>query len=81
MLLVESFFVSYFNLNSRFFADTLIDYFVISQNALEVYTDKHTSITVVPFSVMKEKINVVALLLGAGFMYATYWLRVNRSQS
>jgi ABC-2 type transport system permease protein len=81
VLLVESFFVSYFNLNTRFFAETLMDYFVISQNAIDVYTDKHTSITVVPFSVLKEKINVVAILIGAGFMYATYWLRVNKSQS
>ncbi|MCO4798578.1 MAG: hypothetical protein KC484_05165 [Colwelliaceae bacterium] len=80
VLLVESFFVGYFNLNSRFFAEMLLEYFAISQNAIDVYTDKHTSITVVPFNVMKDKINVMALLIGAGFMYATYWLRVNKSQ-
>ncbi|MDG1752153.1 MAG: hypothetical protein P8I03_10895, partial [Thalassotalea sp.] len=78
-LLVESFFVSYFNLDTRFFAETLMNYFAISQNAIDIYTNKHTSITVVPFSVMKDKISVVALLIGAGFMYATYWLRVNKS--
>lgn len=79
VLLVESFFVHYFNLDSRFFAETLMNYFAISQNAIDIYTNKHTSITVVPFSVMKDKISVVAILIGAGFMYATYWLRVNKS--
>lgn len=79
VLLVESFVVHYFNLDSRFFAETLMNYFAISQNAIDIYTNKHTSITVVPFSVMKDKISVVAILIGAGFMYATYCLRVNKS--
>ena len=80
VLLVESFFVSYFDLNTRFFAQTLIDYFAISQNVIEVYANQHTSITVLPFNVMKDKISVVALLLGSGLMYGAYWLRVNKNQ-
>jgi ABC-2 type transport system permease protein len=80
VLLVESFFVSYFDFNTRFFAQTLMDYFAISQNVIEVYANQHTSITVMPFNVMKDKISVVALLFGAGLMYGTYWLRVNKNQ-
>ncbi|MDO6445765.1 hypothetical protein Q4493_08270 [Colwellia sp. 1_MG-2023] len=80
VLLVESFFVSYFDLNTRFFAQTLMDYFAISQNALDVYANQHTSITVIPFNVMKDKISLVAILLGAGLMYGTYWMRINKSQ-
>lgn len=79
ILLVESFFVSYFDLNSLFFAELLMDYFAITKEAIS--TVNHTSITVMPLSVMADKINVVALLLGAGFMYVTYWLRGNRSHN
>ncbi|MEW6991352.1 hypothetical protein AADZ91_11750 [Colwelliaceae bacterium 6441] len=80
LLLVESLLVSYFNVNSRFFAEMLMDYFAISQDVVNVYTTNDTSITVVPFNVMKDKVNLIALLIGAGFIYATYWLRVNKSE-
>lgn len=79
VLLVESFFVSYFDLHTRFFAQTLMDYFTISHNALEIYANQHTSITVMPFNVMKDKISIVAILFGAGLMYGAYWLRVNKN--
>jgi len=31
--------------------------------------------------VLFSKVSLVALLIGTGFMYAAYWLRVNRRQS
>jgi len=79
LLLVEGFVVRYFNLDGTFFTHLFIDYFSITHEAFNVFADKNTTISMVPFAVLTSKINVVALILGAGFMYVTYWLRANRS--
>jgi len=79
LLLVEGFVVRYLNLDSAFFTHLLIDYFSISHETVDAYSDKSVTFSMVPFSVITSKISAVGLLVGAGFMYATYWLRANKS--
>ncbi len=79
VLIVESFVVYHFNFDHAYIANTLGEYFSVTQSVIDIYTDKSTSVTVIPFSILVEKINGVAIVIGAVFMYLTYWLRANRS--
>jgi len=81
LLLVESFIVHYFHFNSGFIGPFLMDYFSFTKQAATVYMDNTETMSSVPFSVLSEKISLVGLLLSAAFIYATYWLRANRSHS
>lgn len=81
VLLVEAFVVAYFRLNSSFFANILIEYMEFSVDMFPRNAHDTESHKFILFSVLSEKISVVAPLIGAGLMYATYWLRVNRSHS
>jgi len=79
LLLIESFVVEYLHLDGRFFFNILREYFEFGQGMFPsdiANTDSHRFIV---FSALSSKISVVATLLGVGFMYLTYWLRVNRS--
>lgn len=79
ILIVESMFVHYFDVNTSFFANMLSDYFTFSHNMVNVYRSQNESVSVIPFSVIMDKVNWLALVMGSGFVYATYWLRRNRS--
>lgn len=79
LLLVESFIVHYFHLNGGFIGHFLADYFSFSKYAANVYIDSNEVITTVPFSMLSDKVSFAGLLISAVFIYATYWLRVNRS--
>jgi len=79
LLLVEGFIVRYFNLDGTFFTHLFLDYFSINHETVSAFSDKKVTFSMVPFAVLTSKINVIGLILGAGFMYATYWLRANRS--
>jgi len=81
LLLVEGFVVNYFDFNGYFFANILIDYFSLIDSANGVISNNPQSFASIALSVIVKKVNVVALLIGAGFIYATYWLRTNRSHS
>lgn len=78
LLLVESYLVEYFNLDSRFLLDILRDYFVFGQEMLPHDIRTAESPKLVVFSMIAAKISLIATLLGAGLIYLTYWLRVNR---
>jgi len=81
LLLVEGFIVRYFHLDGHFFANILLDYFSVSRDTVNNYMNENTSFRSVPFSVISEKVSIAGTLVGAGFMYLTYWLRANRSHS
>jgi ABC-2 type transport system permease protein len=80
ILLIESFVVEYLNLEGRFFFNTLREYFAFGQEMLPNNGSDIESSKFILFSVLSSKISLVATLLGVGFMYLTYWLRVNRSE-
>lgn len=81
VLLVEAFVVAYFRLESRFFANILLEYMQFSVDMFPDNARNLDSQKFVVFSVLSSKISLVATLIGAGLMYTTYWLRVNRSHS
>ena len=81
LLLVESYVVHYFNFHSTFIGHALMDYFSISQSVIETYVGGSTSIKTVSFSVLSDKVSLAGLGIAGVFIYATYWLRANRSHS
>lgn len=81
VLIVEAFVVAYFRLDSRFFANMLIEYMQFSVDMFPDNAREFESQKFVLFSVLSEKLSITATFLGGGLMYATYWLRVNRSQN
>lgn len=81
LVLVEAFVVHYFDLNSSFFIQILTDYFGINEDTLQNNFDHEANMRLMPIKVLMSKISVVAIAVGAGLMYLTYWLRVNRSHA
>lgn len=79
VILVETFIVHYFHLDSLFFTSILADYFGISDNTLRSSFTHEAAMHLMPIKVLVSKVNVVAIAIGLGFMYLTYWLRVNRA--
>lgn len=79
VLLVEAFIVHYFHLSSAFFAQTFMDYFGINEHVVNQTYVMNSDMKFLPLKLMMSKVSVLGLLVGAGFMYLTYWLRVNRS--
>jgi ABC-2 type transport system permease protein len=79
ILLIESFVVEYLHLDGRFFFNTLREYFAFGHDMFPNNVVDIDSPKLILFSALSSKISVVATLLGAGLMYLTYWLRVNRS--
>lgn len=78
LLLIESYLVEYFNLDSRFLLTILRDYFEFGQEMLPNDIRMAESPKLVLFNMISSKISLIATLLGAGLIYLTYWLRVNR---
>jgi ABC-2 type transport system permease protein len=81
LLLVESFVVEYFYLDSGFFFETLKQYFVFGRDALPASLVGSESPKLIVLSALSSKISLVATVIGCGLIYLTYWLRVNRSHA
>jgi ABC-2 type transport system permease protein len=81
LILVEAFVVHYFNLDSSFFRQILMDYFGINEVTIHHSFSHESAMRLMPFKVIMSKVSVVGLAVGAGLMYLTYWLRVNRIQA
>lgn len=81
LVLVEAFVVHYFDLNSSFFIQILTDYFGINEDTLQNNFNHEANMRLMPIKVLMSKISIVAIAVGAGLMYLTYWLRVNRSHA
>lgn len=81
LVLVEAFVVHYFDLSSSFFIQILTDYFGINDDTLRDSFTHENAMHLMPIKVLISKVSVVAIAAGAGLMYLTYWLRVNRSHS
>lgn len=79
ILLIEAFVVEYLQLDGRFFLDTLRDYFAFGQGMFINDVADIESPKFIVFSLLSSKISIAGTLVGAGLMYLTYWLRVNRS--
>lgn len=69
LLLVEAFIIEYFHLNQGFLTEMLHNYFNLAK---DIPAEK-------VWYPLLYKIEPLAILFGAGLVYLTYWLRVNRS--
>ncbi len=81
LVLVEAFVVHYFDLNSSFFIQILTDYFGINEDTVRDNFTNEGAMRLIPLKVLMSKVSIFAIAVGAGLMYLTYWLRVNRSQA
>jgi ABC-2 type transport system permease protein len=81
LVLVEAFVVHYFDLNSSFFIQILTDYFGINEGTVRDNFTNEGAMRLMPLKVLMSKVSIFAIAVGAGLMYLTYWLRVNRSQA
>jgi ABC-2 type transport system permease protein len=81
VMLVESFLVAYFQLDQHVFANMLWNYFEFTQALLPHNVMAGNGSQLVVFSALATKLSAVPLIMGAGFIYLAYWLRVNRSQA
>lgn len=79
ILLTESFVVEYLHLGGGFFLNTLREYFAFGQGLFSNNVADTDSTRFILFSALYSKISIVATLIAMGFIYLTYWLRVNRS--
>lgn len=80
ILLIESFIVSYLNMDTRFFLSTLREYFEFGRGMFPHHVSDIESPKFILFTALSSKISLIATLLGVAIMYLTYWLRVNRSE-
>ncbi|WP_158965519.1 hypothetical protein [Paraglaciecola sp. L3A3] len=84
LLMIEAFAVDYLGIGSRFLFESIKDYFSFEvgqgeSSMLHLSILQNTKLDTLP-NLLLAKINLIPTLLGCGFMYLTYWLRVNRSQ-
>lgn len=79
VLLIESFTVQYFGLESRFFFDLLREYFEFGHNAVPANIDSLESPNLILLSALFSKVSIVGTIISIAFVYLTYWLRVNKS--
>ena len=81
LLLVESFAAEYLHLDGHIFFNTLREYFAFGQSMFPSNVSDTDPNQFAVFSALFSKISLPATLIGMGFMYITYWLRVNRSHA
>lgn len=78
VLLVESFVVTYFGLSSTFFMQILNDYFIIKTNNVHHSFAYSEAIQLMPIKTFLSKVSIIGILMGAFFVYVTYWFRVRK---
>ncbi len=78
LLLIESYLVEYFALDRYFLRSSLISYFEFSEAVIPHNISEMDSPRMALFAMIASKISLIGSILGAGLVYLTYWLRVNR---
>ncbi|GHE84931.1 hypothetical protein [Thalassotalea profundi] len=81
LLIIEVVLVNYSLLPDFYLAKSLKEYFAISDELLLQYSNGDFQVSNISVNVLLAKISVVGLFLAAIFLYATYWLRANRSHA
>lgn len=80
LMVVDGVLVEFFNLDSYFIVPILGEYFAVSDDLLASHYDRIGDVTMLPFNVLLDKVSLVGLVAAGVMLYATYWLRVNRSE-
>lgn len=78
VLVVESIMVYHFKVMDPFFSKMLFNYFDTSAN-IAAFHSGTANYSKAIINLNLDKISALGVLLGAGFIFAAHWLRVNRS--
>lgn len=80
LAIMDAVFVQFFKLDSFIIAPVLFEYFAITDNSIASNYEALNDVTMLPFHVLMDKVSIFGLLAAGVMLFATYWLRVNRSE-
>lgn len=81
LLVIEGIVVHYLHLSEPFFGHFIVDYFSITpENLMNVTVEQEKSRSTA-LLLLIEQIDYRTVLVSAGLLFATYWFRVNKSES
>ncbi|WP_289028249.1 hypothetical protein [uncultured Paraglaciecola sp.] len=79
LLVIESYITNYLKLDSHFLREALLEYFALAKELIPNSIQQVGTPKFILISALWNKISLIGTALGIGFIYLTYWLRVNRS--
>ncbi|MEP1382904.1 MAG: hypothetical protein ABJK64_03835 [Paraglaciecola sp.] len=79
LLVIESYITDYLKLDAYFLRETLLEYFALATELIPNSFQQVGTPKFILLSALWNKISLIGTALGIGFIYLTYWLRVNRS--
>lgn len=80
LVIIDLISVEFLNLDSHLIAPVLAEYITISDSMVKDNYALAGDVSMLPFHVLLDKINIFAILAAGVMLYVTYWLRVNRSE-
>lgn len=81
LLIIEAIVVHYLQLSQPFFGHFIADYFSITPDKVVVNPDEVSSVRWAPLQAVLAQIDYRTVLVSAGLLFATYWVRVNKQES
>lgn len=79
LLVAESYIMDYLKLDSLFLREALLEYFALATELIPNSMQQVGTPKFILISALWGKISLIGTALGIGFIYFTYWLRLNRS--
>lgn len=79
LVIIESMFGHMFHFFSPVIAPALLNYFAIDNNLIQQNAMQLQDVSLLPFSVLTDKVSLIGLVISAVLLYGVYWLRTNRS--
>ncbi len=81
LLVIEGIVVHYLQLSHPFFGHFLFDYFSITPDHVEIMAIEEEKSRLTALQVLIAQIDYRTVLVSAGLLFATYWFRVNKSET
>ena len=80
LTIIDGVLVEFYHLDSFFIRPVLAGYFTISDDSIATHFEQVQDVTMLPFHVLVDKVNILGVMAASAMLYLTYWLRVNRSE-
>jgi len=81
VLIIEAILVHYLQLSQPFFGHFIGDYFSITPDKAIINPDDIIAVRWAPLQAVMAQIDYRTVLVSAGLLFATYWVRVNKQES
>jgi ABC-2 type transport system permease protein len=81
LLIIEAIVVHYLQLSQPFFGHFIGDYFSITPDKVVTDANDLSAVRWAPLQAVLAQIDYRTVLVSAGLLFATYWVRVNKSES